>query len=229
MLEQLQSLLQVLVEIPPAGVYVLVGLGTAVENIFPPVPSDTVVLLGALLSEWRVVEYPGVFAVAWIGNVSTALAVYGAARRYGRGIFETRWGQRVLRPHQLNRLSAFYERYGTGTVFLSRFVPVFRVLVPVFAGISGLGFWRTAVPVGLASALWYAVLLAGGGLAVRNLPRLAELAARANWTLWVVAGVVGLAVGIWWWQTRSDEADDPEGMEGEWPRSPGDPTDPSSP
>lgn len=229
MLEQLQSLLQVLVEIPPAGVYVLVGLGTAVENIFPPVPSDTVVLLGALLSEWRVVEYPGVFAVAWIGNVSTALAVYGAARRYGRGIFETRWGQRVLRPHQLNRLSAFYERYGTGTVFLSRFVPVFRVLVPVFAGISGLGFWRTAVPVGLASALWYAVLLAGGGLAVRNLPRLAELAARANWTLWVVAGVVGLAVGIWWWQTRSDEADDPEGMEGEWPRSAGDPTDPSSP
>lgn len=206
MLDQLQTLLHLLAQIPDWGVYVLIGLGTAVENVFPPVPSDTVVLLGAFLAEAGVVEYPTVFATAWLGNVSTALGVYAVARRYGRGIFETRWGAYVLQPHQLNRLAGFYERYGTGTVFLSRFVPVFRVLVPAFAGVSGLGFWRTAVPLGLASAGWYALLLGAGGLAVRNLPRLAELASRVNWTLWVVAGVVAAAVALWWWRTREESS-----------------------
>lgn len=206
MLDQLQTLLHLLAQVPGWGVYVLIGLGTALENVFPPVPSDTVVLLGAFLAEAGVVQYPTLFATAWFGNVFTAVGVYAAARRYGREIFRTRWGAYVLQPHQLNRLAGFYERYGTGTVFLSRFVPVFRVLVPAFAGVSGLGFWRTAVPLGLASAVWYALLLAAGGLAVRNLPRLAELASRANWTLWVVAGVLAVGVGVWWWRTRRESS-----------------------
>lgn len=208
MIEQIQTLFQLVAQTPPWTVYLLVGLGTAVENLFPPIPSDTFVLLGALLAEERFLEYPTVFAVAWLGNVSTALGVYGASRRYGRAIFETRWGSHLLRPHQLNRLSSFYERYGTGTVFISRFVPVFRVLVPAFAGVSGLRFWRTALPLGLASAIWYTVLLAAGGLAARNLPRLAELFSTANWTLWGVAAVAALVVGAWWWQTRG-RPDDP--------------------
>lgn len=209
MIEQLQLLFDVVARVPPWGVYLLLGLGTALENLFPPVPSDTFVLLGALLAEEGFLEYPTVFAVAWLGNVSTALGVYGASRRFGRGIFETRWGAYVLRPHQLNRLASFYERYGTGTVFASRFVPVFRVLVPAFAGVSGLGLLRTAVPLAVASGLWYVVLLAGGGIAARNLPRLAELFGTANWTLWAVAGAVALAVGVWWWRTRR-QSDDPQ-------------------
>ena len=222
MLEQLQSLLQLVGQTPPWILYVLIGAGTAVENVFPPIPSDTFVLLGAVLSEEAFLEYPIVFLVAWVGNVATALGVYGAARRYGRAIFRTRWGHRLLRPHQLQTLSDFYERYGTGTVFGSRFVPVFRVLVPAFAGISGLNFWRTAIPLAVASAIWYAVLLGAGGMAARNLPRLADWAGHANWTLWALAGVVAFLVGSWWWRTRhrSREPDDGEegGAPGDEPR-----------
>lgn len=212
MLEQLQGLFQLVGQTPPWVVYALLGLGTAVENVFPPVPSDTFVLVGALLAEEQFLRYPTVFVVAWAGNVGAALSVYGGARRYGRAFFETRWGHRLLRPHQLQRLADFYERYGTGSVFLSRFIPVFRVLVPAFAGVSHLGFWRTAVPLGTASAVWYVVLLSAGGLAARNLPRLAELARHANWTLWVLAGACALAVVVWWWRSRHrhDEVDLPD-------------------
>lgn len=182
--------------------YVLLGLGTAAENIFPPVPSDTFVLVGAVLAEQGFLRYPTVFLVAWGGNVALALCVYGAGLRYGRAIFTTGWGRWLLRPHQLRRLSDFYERYGTWTVLISRFFPVFRVLVPAFAGISRLGFVRTAVPLATASAAWYVVLLAAGGLAARNLPRLVEVAGHVNWTLWALAAVLAGAVGYWWWKSR---------------------------
>lgn len=211
MLEQLQSLFQLVAQTPPWVVYALIGVGTAVENVFPPVPSDTFVLVGALLAEEQFLSYPTVFVVAWTANVGVALGVYGAARRYGRSFFDTRWGHRFLRPHQLQQLGDFYERYGSGTVLSSRFVPVFRVLVPAFAGVSHLGFWRTAVPLGTASAVWYVVLLSAGGLAARNLPRLAELASHANWTLWVLAGGCALAVAVWWWRTRHRHERDDRG------------------
>lgn len=213
MLEQIQALLHLISGIPPWAVYALLALGTALENVFPPIPSDTFVLVGALLAEEGFLTYSTVYVVALAGNVITALGIYAGARRYGRGIFETRWGHRLLRPYQLQRLGGFYARYGTAAVFASRFMPVFRVLVPAFAGITRLGFWRTALPLGAASALWYAVLLGAGGLAARNLPRLIDFTAQANWLLWTLAGLAALAVGSWWWRSRrqSDEERPGEG------------------
>lgn len=203
----LQELLRVVGTVPPWSIYLLVGLGAAVENVFPPVPSDTFVLLGALLAEEQILRFDVVFGVAWGGNVATAMAVYAAGRRYGRAIFETRWGRRLLQPHQLRRLRGFYDRYGTPSVLFSRFLPVFRVIVPAFAGVSHLGFWRTAVPLGLASGLWYGLLLWAGAFAARNVPRLVALVDRAQGGLWAVAAAVAVAVAAWWWRTRREGGD----------------------
>lgn len=205
--EQLRLLLQLIAGIPLWSVYVIVGLGAAIENVFPPVPSDTFVLAGAILAEQGFLRLDLVFAVAWFANVSTALFVYAMGRRYGRAIFHTRWGQWLLRPHQLQRLADFYARYGTVSVLFSRFVPVFRVVVPAFAGISRLGAWRTALPLGLASAVWYGFLLGAGTLAARNLPRLLELFRGVRGGLWTVATVLLLLVAAWWWKGRREAAE----------------------
>lgn len=202
MQELLQELLQIVGRIPLWSIYLIVGLGAAVENVFPPVPSDTFVLLGAILAEEQLLRFDVVFGVAWVGNVALAMVVYAMGRRFGRTLFETQWGQRVLRPHQLDRLQAFYDRYGAVSVLFSRFLPVFRVIVPAFAGVSRLGFWRTLVPLGLASALWYGLLLWAGAFAARNVPKLVALVDRAQGGLWAAAAVVAVAVAVWWWRTR---------------------------
>lgn len=205
MQELLQELLELVGRIPTWSVYLLVGAGTALENVLPPVPSDTFVLLGAILAEEQILRFDAVFLVAWSGNVSLAMVVYAMGRRYGRRIFETTWGQRVLRPRQLGHLQAFYDDYGTVSVLFSRFLPVFRVVVPAFAGVSGLGFWRTAIPVGVASAVWYGFLLWVGAFAARNVPRLVSMVDRVQGGLWAVAAAAAAAAAIWWWRTRHGE------------------------
>lgn len=208
MQELLQELLQIVGRIPVWSVYLLVGAGAAFENVFPPVPSDTFVLLGAILAEEQILRFDVVFAVAWGGNVGMAMVVYAMGRMYGRMIFETQWGQRVLYPHQLDRLQGFYDRYGTSSVLFSRFLPVFRVIVPAFAGVSGLGFWRTAVPLGLASGLWYGLLLWAGAFAARNVPKLVSMIDRAQGGLWAVAAVAAAGVALWWWRTRRGDPEE---------------------
>lgn len=202
MLEQLEHFLFLATRSPLTLLYLLLALGAAVENIFPPVPSDTFVLLGAILADRGVLDPWLVLAVAWGGNVAVALTVYAMARKYGRDIFQTRWGHWLLRPHQLDRLAGFYLRYGLLAIFASRFLPGFRVFVPAFAGISRLGFWSTAIPLGVASGIWYGVLVLAGQLASRNLPKLIGVFGTANNWLLLVAMVAVVGLVVWWWRTR---------------------------
>lgn len=187
---------------PIALVYLFLAGGAAVENFFPPIPSDTFILVGGVLADRGVLSPALVLGLAWFSNVTGALFVYAMARQYGRGIFRTRWGHWLLRPHQLERLGTFYSRYGLVAIFGSRFLPVLRVVVPAFAGITGLGFWSTALPVALASAVWYTMVVFAGILASRNLSRLLGLFEAVNTWLLVVAGALAVGVAIWWWRTR---------------------------
>ncbi len=210
MQEQLEAFLRLVGSIPVETVYLLVGLGAAVENIFPPVPSDIVVVVGGILADRGMLDVRLVFVVAWASNLLLALGVYLAALRFGGGIFSTRWGRWLLRPAQLERMSLFYEDYGTLTILVSRFFPVFRVLVPAFAGISRLGFWRTALPLAIASAAWYGVLVFGGVVASRNVPRIVNALTTINTTAGIVALLVGVALVGWWWRSRhGDEGEGP--------------------
>ena len=194
MQSDLESLVQLIGGIPVESVYLLIAIGAAVENVFPPIPSDTFVLLGGILVDQGLLRADLVFVSAWLANNLLALFVYLMGRRYGRGIFQTRWGHWLLRPHQLDRLSEFYERYGTVTVLVSRFFPVFRVLIPAFAGISRLPFWRTAIPLAIASAVWYGVLLFAGIFTSRNLPRMLSVFEAFN--MWLLIATIVLLGGV---------------------------------
>lgn len=206
---QVESFVRLVGVFPVETIYLLVALGTAVENVFPPIPSDTIVLLGGVLADHGVVRADLVFASAWGANILLALFVYLMGRRYGRAIFRTRWGRWLLRPHQLDRLADFYGRYGAVTILVSRFFPVFRVLIPAFAGISRLGFWRTAIPLGVASAVWYGVLLLAGMFASRNLSRVVSAVSAVNVGLIIAAAVLLGGLGILWWMSRREGRDPP--------------------
>jgi len=203
----LDGLLGLISRLPVEVLYLLVGAGAAIENLFPPIPSDMFVVAGAIFADRGLLDSRLVFLVAWVSNLLLALAVFLAARRYGGGIFATRWGRWLLRPEQLRRMSMFYREYGTLTILVSRFFPVFRVLVPAFAGISHLGFWRTAIPLSVASAVWYGALVMAGVLFSRNVERLLGPLRAVNTTAGIIAGLAALLLFLLWWRSRSHDED----------------------
>lgn len=188
-----------------ALVYLLLGVFAALENLVPPVPADVVVLFGGFLAGQGVVDAFAVFLVVWSANVCGALAVYLLGRRYGASFFSGRWGRLLLKPRQLRSLSDFYGRYGLRVIFLSRFLPMFRAVVPVFAGISKVGFWRTALPLALASAIWYGAIVYVGAVAGRNWESIiASLEGASRW-LWGASLILLAIVFVWWWRSRNDD------------------------
>ncbi len=206
-MDLLQEVLGTLAALPGWLIYVILGVGAATENIVPPVPADTFVLVGALLSTGGAANVWIVFLVTWLSNVVSAIAVYALARRYGRAFFKMPVARWLLREHQLEGIKAFYLRLGIPAIFFSRFLPAFRAMAPVFAGVSRMRAIWVIPPIILASGLWYGFLVYLGAFMGHNLGAIARIFGRINNILLWAALVVIAAVAIWWWRTRRHPAE----------------------
>ncbi|HWN17736.1 MAG TPA: DedA family protein, partial [Gemmatimonadales bacterium] len=183
---------------PPAVVYSVLALLAAVENVIPPVPSDAAVGLGAFLTNRGLTTPLGVFAVTWTANLAGAAAVYFAARRYGRRLFATQLGRRLLTPRSLAVIEREYLRFGVAGIFFSRFLPGFRAVVPPFAGLVRLSPVRTLVPMALASAIWYGGITILGTVIGSEWERINRIITGVNRTLGIAAVLIVVAGLVWY-------------------------------
>jgi membrane protein DedA with SNARE-associated domain/uncharacterized tellurite resistance protein B-like protein len=143
----------------------------------------------------------GVFAVTWVANLAGAAAVYLAARRYGRRLFATATGRRLLAPRSLAIIEREYLRFGVAGIFVSRFLPGIRAVVPAFAGLINLSPVRTLVPMGIASAIWYGGITMLGSAIGSEWDRLNRILLSVNRTLGILA-VVFVVAGVVWYLVR---------------------------
>jgi membrane protein DedA with SNARE-associated domain len=191
--------------LPEALVYVVIGVMAGLENIIPPVPADVIALAGGFLAGRGVTDPILTFLVVWGANVGTALLTYWVGRRYGTRFFQGHLGKMILQPGQMARLASLYEKHGGKVIFFSRYLPGFRAVVPVFAGTSGMTLPRTALPIALASGLWYGLIVYLGATAGRNWEQIrAQVEASGRW-LGIAAAILFAGVLWWWWKTRGDK------------------------
>jgi membrane protein DedA with SNARE-associated domain len=183
-------------------VYGIIALGAGLENVFPPIPADTFVLLGALLAAAGRASPRLVFFWTWAANVAGAMGIYALSWRHGNRFFATPIGERLLNARQLTLIGQFYARWGVPAIFISRFLPGLRALVPVFAGVAQVPPSRVLLPLAIASGLWYGFLVYIGAYAGRNIETILGWLNRTSTILLLTALLAGAALAVWWWRTR---------------------------
>lgn len=190
-------LLDNLAGLPSSLVYPVIGFLGFVENIFPPVPADTAIALGAFLSLRGVVTLWGVFGVTIVLNLAGAMTIYHLAARHSSTLFSSRLAQRLLPANGVEFVQREYQRFGLTGLFIARLLPGFRAIVPPFAGLIHLGAWRTGLVLGLASSLWYGGIIWLVGRIGRHWDQITLLLQRTNLVLGVMAALILLALFIW--------------------------------
>lgn len=153
----MEGVLHWLSSLPPAVLYIVMAVVAAIENIFPPIPADTIVAFGSFLAARGQGTIIGAFLSVWLGNLGGAAIMYGAGRRYGASQVE----KRLLKDKGAEaegKLRTLYERYGIGALFVSRFVPGVRAVVPPFAGALKVPFIPALAVMGIASGIWYGLV-----------------------------------------------------------------------
>ena len=193
----MQSLLNWLVTLSPGTLYSVLALVAAIENLVPPFPSDVVVAFGSFVAAQGPGTAFGVFAFTWFGNVVGAMVVYALGRRYGARRLERRLAGKHAASRDA-RIRAMFKQYGMPAVFVSRFIPGVRAVVPVFAGALRLPVASTAAMIASASGIWYGLITYVAFRVGADWPMLRGMVAQYSRTAAIVAATI-VAIGIAAW------------------------------
>ncbi|GAA2476406.1 DedA family protein [Streptomyces gobitricini] len=142
------------------------GLAIALENLFPPLPSEVILPMAGFASATGRIDLVAALLWTTAGSVIGALALYGVGALLGRErTIAIASRLPLVKVSDIERTEAWFGRHGTKAVFFGRMIPVFRSLISVPAGVERMPLpvflWLTT----LGSAIWNtAFVLAGYAL-----------------------------------------------------------------
>jgi membrane protein DedA with SNARE-associated domain len=168
------------------------GIAIALENIFPPIPSEVVLPVAGLTASRG--SFTLAEALIWttVGSVVGAFLLYGLGRWLGAD--RLRRAARhipLVKVQDVDRTVAWFERHGALAVFFGRMIPVFRSLISIPAGVSKMPLWQFGVLTAAGSALWNTIFVLAGYFLGENWHIVETY---ANIFQYIVIAVVALAV-----------------------------------
>lgn len=140
-----------------------VGLMTAVETIFPPVPSEIVLPLAGYTASQG--HYGLISAIAWAtaGSLVGALTLYGLGARSGRDrICATVDRIPLLHARDVERAIEWFSRHSRSAVFLGRLVPGVRSFISIPAGLDRMPLIQFSLYTTAGSLVWNTALIGAG-------------------------------------------------------------------
>ena len=193
----MSSVLAWLASLPPPALYTILALVAATENFLPPIPADVIVAFGSFLAARADRSpIPTIIAVV-VGNVGGALAMLALGRRFGAEWIHRRLN-RVMGESAEQRVQHWYNRYGLPAVFLSRFLPGVRAVVPPLAGAIRVPLGGAIAAIAIASTIWYAALALIAYRLGTEWERIMDAIKRFQTVAAVAAGAI-VAVGLIVW------------------------------
>lgn len=182
--------------------YIGIFLMIALENVFPPIPSEVILTFGGFMTTYSGLTVPGVIVFATCGSVLGAVILYGIGRLIDvevLGRIVDRWG-RVLRVKRedIARADAWFDKYGYWTVLFCRMIPLIRSLISIPAGMSHMKFPLFMLFTMIGTLIWNVVLVLVGaavGESWEEIVRFMDVYSNVTYVL-IALGIVAVAV-LW--------------------------------
>ncbi|MBN3553356.1 membrane protein DedA with SNARE-associated domain [Fictibacillus halophilus] len=141
------------------GILLLIAL----ENVFPPIPSEIILTFGGFMTNSSDLNIVGVILAATVGSVLGAVILYGVGLQLDVERMEKiidRWGHILrLTKKDIHKADAWFDKYGPWTVFFCRFIPLIRSLISIPAGMSNMNFGLFLVLTTFGTLIWNIALV----------------------------------------------------------------------
>jgi membrane protein DedA with SNARE-associated domain len=145
----------------PVLIYALVASIAYLENIFPPFPSDLVVVFAGSLAGIGAIDFVAALFFTTIASTLGFMTMYKVGDWFGMKILEA--GKLKFIPRDnVHKVEGWFRRYGYAVVIANRFLAGTRAVVSFFAGMSELPLLKTSVLCFLSALLWNFLLLIAG-------------------------------------------------------------------
>ncbi|WP_124728196.1 DedA family protein [Staphylospora marina] len=185
--------------------YLGIFLMIALENLFPPIPSEIVLSFGGFMTTKSDLTVTGVVIASTLGSVVGAIMLYLIGMILDVNRLEKiveRWGH-VLRTEKedIHKANAWFHRYGIWTVFFCRMVPILRSMISIPAGMARMNFALFLVFTTVGSLIWNVVLVNLGAALGENWDSVLEYMSVYQDIVIVVVGAL-VVIGAFWYMRR---------------------------
>jgi len=182
--------------------YIGIFLLMALENVFPPIPSEVILTFGGFMTTYTTLTVPGVIISATMGSVFGAVILYWIGYYLDIEKIEhlvERWGHLLrLKKEEIARANAWFDKYGYWTIFLCRMVPLVRSLISIPAGMTKMNFWLFLLFTILGTLIWNVALVTVGSFLGESWEDILTFMDMYSTVTYIVIGI-GVIVGLFFY------------------------------
>ena len=171
------------------------GLAIALENLFPPLPSEVILPLAGFAASQG--NFSIIAALIWttVGSVVGALALYGIGAWLGRDRMRAIVDKMPLVDlEDVDKVESWFARHGYKAVFFGRMIPIFRSLISIPAGIERMPVGMFLLLTTAGSLIWNAIFICAGFLLGENWHVVEQYA-----DIFQKIVIVAVLIGAAWW------------------------------
>jgi alkaline phosphatase len=196
-------LLQVIAQYGYVGVFLLI----AVENIFPPIPSEVILTFAGFMTVQAGLDFWGVAIAATAGSVVGALVLYvlgsflNEARLEKLAAGQLGWALH-MKDSDIKKAIDWFNRKGRSTVFFCRFIPIVRSLISIPAGIARMSLGLFVLFTTAGAFIWNTALLYMGRLAGNSWAKIIDYIQVYSWIALILLGLLCIGFGIYYYRKR---------------------------
>ena len=153
--------------------YIGVFLLIAIENIFPPIPSEVILLFGGFMTTYSELNIVLMIAFAPLGSLLGAIVLYYIGKILNKErlkiIVSGKIGKILrLKNSDIDKADEWFDKKGNKTVFFCRFIPIVRSLISIPAGMSEMPLGKFFLYTTVGSLIWNTILIVIGSIVGEN-------------------------------------------------------------
>lgn len=164
-----QFILHIIEQFGYLGVFFLILL----ENVFPPIPSEVILLFSGFFSTYTNLSVLYMIVASTLGSFLGAIILYYIGKIFNKErlkkIVNGRFGKILfLKEKDIDKADEWFDNKGNKSVFFCRFVPIVRSLISIPAGMSEMPMGKFIIYTICGSMIWNTVLICLGYRLGRN-------------------------------------------------------------
>ena len=141
------------------GIFLLI----AIENIFPPIPSEVILLFGGFMTTYSDLNIVNVVIFSTLGSLLGAIVLYYIGKILNKERLKKIVSGKVgkilrLKTKDIDKADEWFDTKGNKTVFFCRFIPIVRSLISIPAGMSEMPMGKFLIYTIVGSLIWNTVL-----------------------------------------------------------------------
>ena len=154
----LQEIFNHLSQLNVTYIYLTLFFFAFIENVFPPSPSDVVVIIGASLIAKTSMGFVPVLLITSVGSAMGFILMYYVGFLFSEKIIRSK-KLKFISPEALIKADEWFSRYGYFLILANRFLPGTRSVISFFAGVHELKVTKTFVFALISAFLWNTVII----------------------------------------------------------------------